>query len=99
MDKYRNNPFLKSIHIFGSFTQVDHYQNDHLQRTMSQMRSINEDVCLYQRPPSTLELNVKVILPWMNQGTDLCPIKVKLEFRFSFWGFHFWVWSQMFIWV
>ena len=50
---------------------MDLYQNDDLQRTNSQMRSINEDVCLYQRPPSTLKLNVKVILPWMNKGTDL----------------------------
>ena len=50
---------------------MDLYHNDDLQRTMSQMRSINEDVCLYERPPSTLELNVKVILPSMNQGTDL----------------------------
>ena len=68
---------------------MDLYQNDDLQRTMSQMRSINEDVCLYERPPSTLELNVKVILPSMNQGTDLWPIKVNLEFRFSFLGFLF----------
>ena len=54
-------PSYKS-NIFGSFIQMDLYQNNDLQREMSQLRSINDNVCLYERPPSTLELKVKVIL-------------------------------------
>ena len=74
-------PSYKS-NIFGSFIQMDLYQNNDLQREMSQLRSINDDVCLYQRPPSTLELKVKVILPCINKKTGL--VTCRLQFKNSF---------------
>ena len=64
------------------FIQEDLHQNDDLQNTMSQMRSINDNVCLYERPPLTLELKVKVILQCINQKTDL--VKFRLQFENSF---------------
>ena len=65
--------------FFGYFIQVDLHQNDDLQRKMSQMRALNENVCLYDKPPSTLELKVKVVLPFIYQKTDLCPIHLIFE--------------------
>ena len=50
---------------------------------MSQMRSINDDVCLYERPPSTLELKVKVILQCVNQKTDLVTCRLQFENSFQ----------------
>ena len=57
--------------LFVFFIQVDLHQNDDLKNKMSQMGSLNDNVCLYERPPSTLELKVKVLLPHINQKTDL----------------------------
>ena len=65
--------------FFGYFIQVELHQNDDLQRKMSQMRSLNDNVCLYEKPPSTLELKVKVILSFIYQKTDLCPIHLIFE--------------------
>ena len=62
---------------------MDLYQNDDLQHEMLQMRSINDDVCLYERPPSTLELKVKVILQCINQKTDLVTCRLQFENSFQ----------------
>ena len=75
-------PSYKS-NIFGSFIQMDLYQNNDLQREMSQLRSINDDVCLYERPPTTLELKVKVILPCINKKTGLVTCRLKFENSFQ----------------
>ena len=62
---------------------MDLQQNDDLQNKMSKMGSLNDNVCLYERPPSTLELKVKVILPYINQKTDLVTYRLQFENSFQ----------------
>ena len=47
------------------------------------MGSLNDNVCLYDRPPSTLELKVKVILPYINQKADLVTYRLQFENSFQ----------------